>query len=281
MSSYRPGILPLFAAAALVAAAPVHAADPVSPAAALKVVDQAVRAAGGAEALAGLGILQAEIHNEEVTAKGEQHISDFTAWVNGGNVEQLRLQLNPQVLLVDNGKKSWAVVKGELDTRRQTPLMARMTLHDRLFPLLLPFSLEVEGIRATSVSRTTWEGDAVWKLTVEFPPNYFTTPILNTPWEIMVRRSDGRVVMAQLFAPEEYAKIGAEGMRYRFLGWATVGPVRLPSDLLIVGIDTNGAESGHVRTVKIRWKALGLPDEPLFMHPEDLEALDEGDLPGR
>ncbi len=244
-------------------------------------VHRAVRAAGGSKALAGLGILKAEIHNEEITAKGERHVEKMTAWINGADLEQLRLLYTPQVLLVDNGRRAWAVVQGKLDTRRQTPLRARTTLHDRLFPLLLPFSLENEGIRVTSVTGATWEGDSCWKLTVEFPPGYFTTPILNTPWEILVRKSDGRIVMAQLFAPEEYVKVGAEGMRYRFLGWKKVGGVLLPSDLLIVGIDGNGAESGHVRTVKIRWESLGLPEEPLFMHPEDLEAMEEGDLPGR
>ncbi len=269
-------------AATMVAAVPTaHATGPEGSGRTAKAVDLAMKAAGGANALAGLGILKAHIHNEETTAKGEQHVTDMTAWVNGADLEQLRLQYTPRILLVDNGIKAWAMIDGQLDTRRQTPLMARTTLHDRLFPLLLPFSLGIEGVRVTSVTGATWEGEPVWKLTVEFPPNYFTTPIFNTPWELLVRRSDGRLLVAQLFAPEEYLKVGAEGVRYRFLRWEKVGPARLASDLLVVGIDQNGAESGHVRTVKVRWESLGMPSEPLFMHPEDLEAMEEGDLPGR
>ena len=259
---------------ATVLAVPASAATPTPQA----VVDRAVKAAGGAEAFNGLGLLHITATEDETTEEGKRTRAAFTAFVGSAGLRSARLETPKGVTLARTGDTAWAQVGGKLDERPQTPRMASGMVNAKLFPVLLPFSLKEKGVAVTTVEAVSWDGSPAWQLTVTFERGFFSSPLMMEPWTIVVSRADYRVLAAEFHPAADFSQVSAEGVRYRPLKLAEVGGVRLPEQLLVIGVDANGAERGHVRITKLAYEVK--PADPtLFVNPKKLEALDQGDLP--
>jgi len=242
------------------------------------VVDRAVKTAGGMDAFAGLGVIRIATQEEETTEKGKRSTRAFTAYVGTSSLRTMRLELPNQIILGRTGDAAWAQVRGKLDERPQTPSMARGMINAKLFPLLLPFTLKEKGVTVTRVEPDSWDGTPAWRLTVVFEKGFFSSPLMRDPWTIVVSRSDSRLLAAEFHPAEEFSQVSSEGVRYRPLKLVEVGGIRLPSQLLVIGVDANGAEKGHVRVSKLSYQVK--PADPtLFINPKKLEALEQGDLP--
>jgi hypothetical protein len=210
------------------------AADAPTPAA---VVEQMLESAGGSDAFTRLGVLEFAIDQEETLSDGERISTHFVAYTIGSDLDTARIALSDSVVVASHDGKGWAASDGELDTRPQTPRMAVGTIHQKLFPLLLP------------------------------------------EWLLTVRRSDHTVVAAEFLPPVEFRKVTTEGVRYRYLQHATIDGVRLPTQVLLDGIDFDRVENGHVRVTKIKPSVRGPFEAELFVDPRRLELL-EGGTPG-
>jgi hypothetical protein len=156
--------------------------------------------------------------------------------------------------------------------------MAIGTLHQKLFPLLLPFSLEMQGAVPTSVESATFEGTPAWAVNVRFDEGFFFgSPIMQTSWQVFAARDDGRYLGAEFQPPEELrVKVEAKGMRFQPLRFATTGGVRLPNHVLVDGIDALGRPTGHVRVTKIETAAAPW-DLGLFVDPQVLARMQDED----
>jgi hypothetical protein len=145
-----------------------------------------------------------------------------------------------------------------------------------MFPLLLPFSLTMNGVHVSEVVAATFEDQPVWQLNVVFDRFFFVSASMNTDWRMTVRRSDHALLAAEFLPPVEFRKVTTEGVRYRYLQHATIGGVRLPTQVLLDGIDFDRVENGHVRVTKVKPSPRGPFDPELFVDPRRLEALAGG-----
>ncbi len=239
-------------------------------------IQRLTEAAGAARAGSIDGVLKLEITTEETTLDGKSHKGAYTAWVNPSSWRQRRIKISPTVIVGFDGKAGWATVNGKNDTRPQTPLQAAGTINRFLFPLLLPFSLQTPGVTIGKPKPGTWEKDPAVQLPLSFPPNFFYSPVMDTQWILTLDPKKEKVLGAEFRAPEEYARLGAEGMRYYILTRTVVDGVTLPTKLLAVAIDRDGNESGHVKVYSATiTKVPG--DASLFLSPSALAAIGEGD----
>jgi len=262
--------------ATLMAASVVQAAAP----SASDVVDGMLRAAGGREAFSELGVIQLRADENETRSDGSTMSNTFTAWIDSSTFANLRLEMPPEVVLARNNDTLWAQVAGKLDTRPQTPRQVDGTLNAKLFPLLLPFSLEMPGvIVGDSVTEASVEGTDTWRIEVSFRPFFFPTPTMNTVWYVHADRRDGSFVAAEFLPPVELRNVNDEGVRYRPLKHETHGGVKLTTQLLMDGIDFSWIPNGHVRVTKATVTTGGRFDPRLFFHPDRLDALEEDDIP--
>ncbi len=267
-------VRPFVLAVTLLTAAGVHAAAP-SPESA---ISRMLTAEGGVDTFHKLGVLKLVVSEDESTASGRTRQSTFTAYVSTIELNHLRLELPNQVVIARNAGEGWATMSGKPDTRPQTPAMAVGTCNQRLFPLLLPFSVTMAGTSPTAVTEATFQGQPAWRIDLVFEREFFASPVMNVTWQIYASKKDGSFLGAEFQPPLEYAaKAGAEGVRYRVLATQKVGDVTLPSQVLMEGIDAKGHPSGHNRTVKIAASVHGPWDAALFMDPRKLEAIEEGD----
>jgi len=242
-----------------------------------KLVQKLTEAAGAAAAAKLDGVLKLEVETEETTSDGKSHKVNYTAWVNPASWIQRRIQINPKVVIGFDGKNGWAIINGQNDTRPQTPLQARGTINRYLFPVLLPFSLDTPKLVFGPPEPGKWENDPAVQLTLGFPPNFFYTPIMDTQWMLTLNPEKTKVLGVEFRPPQEYVKLGAEGIRYYVLTRKTIEGVTLPTKLLAVAIDADGNESGHVKTYSVTvTKVEG--DVSLFLSPEALKAIGEGDV---
>ncbi len=247
------------------------------PPSAKTLVDRAKMAAGGEDAFTKLGVVKMKIHEDEVTAKGEKHPADFTGYANTAHLDQMRLELPGDVVLATlGGGKGWATVAGTEDTRPLTPYKSVTTIRTKLFPLLVPFSLDLDGITISDVEPATWEGKAVWKMKVTFPKDFFGSPIMDVPWELLQDRESGAMLAWQFLPPPEYESYTTEGMRFRLLTTKPVDGVTLPAKILAEGITTDGNINNHYRTVEVEVTPLGDTGAELFLPPSVRERLDSG-----
>ncbi len=252
------------------------AADDPTPA---TVVERMIEAAGGRDAFTRLGVLELTIDQEETLSDGERIASSHTCYVLSSDLDTARINLSDTVVVASHDGKGWATNGGEPDTRPQTPRMAVGTIHQKIFPLLLPFSLALEGAHVNEVVAATFEDQPVWQLTVVFDRLFFVSPSMNTDWRLTVRRSDHTLLAAEFLPPIEFRKVTTEGVRYRYLQQAPIDGVRLPTQILLDGIDFDRIENGHVRVTKMKSSIRGPFDPELFVDPRRLEAL-AGGAPG-
>jgi len=238
----------------------------------------ALDAAGGLEAFRQLGVIEMAMSQEETLSSGKQRKTQATAYFDARSLADLRLELPGDIVVGRNRDLGWSTRDGEVDDRPQTPRMAKGTLNQRLFPILLPFSLTMDGVTLSDPVETNFEGEAVWRIAVDFPEAFFVAPSMTTTWYVHIRRSDHQVLGIEFLPPPEVRQVRSEGVRYRILKRATLGTsVQLPIQILLDGIDLNGAPTGHVRVTRARATIRGLYEPALFLHPMQLEEI-EGNM---
>ncbi len=261
----------LMTALVLAIALPAAAAAPTAQAA----VEKMTAAAGGLDAFSSFAMVTLQVAEDESAAGGRQRTGHYVAHAATVGLAQLRLDMGKGTVIARNGGDGWAMMGGTVDTRPQTPAMAFGTANQRLFPLLLPFSLGMDGVAVGAVAEGTWDGKPAWRLDVDFTRNFFASPVMQTTWQVYAAKSDWSLLGAEFQPVAQFAGV-AEGVRYRVLRTAVVKGVRLPTELLMEGIDANRVPNGHNRTVTITAEPRPW-DASLFIDPQHLEAMDEDD----
>ncbi|MCU0234624.1 MAG: hypothetical protein MUE90_11425 [Thermoanaerobaculales bacterium] len=239
-----------------------------------EVADRVLAALGG-DAFSVIGVLELAVDEEQTRNDGTTSRNRYTAWVDTANLQNARLQLPGEVVVARGGGEGWSTTKGVLDDRPQTPGMAARTLNQTLFPLLLPYSLRMEGVWVKEVAETTWEGRPAWALLVPFAKGFFMSPVLTTTWRVVVAKDDASVLAVDFLPSVEYQEVQPMGMRYRILKYDEVNGARVPSQILAVGMNLAGQESGATRLTRVTPKIYGPWDPRLFVNPQRLEALEE------
>ena len=242
------------------------------------IVEQAISAAELESTLAEHDMIRAAIRQEETTSDGSSTVRNVTALIHGAHLENIRLELGDGITLVLNNTTGWAMMRGLIDTRPQTPAMAAGTIRQTVFPLFLPFSLRMDGVQLGTVTKGSFDGTPAWVVEVEFDANFFAAPSMVTTWAIFISRADNSVLGAHFHPPEEFHAVTDEGIRYRFLKRQNTDGLSLPAHVLLDGIDLNGAENGHVRVTKITTTTAGPLDLGLFINPTESDRLDKGDI---
>jgi hypothetical protein len=258
----------------VLAALLVPAVSPAAPPDAAALLDGMLEAAGGLQGFRDLGMIEIALTEEETTSGSSQRTQRSTAYVDATTLTNLRLELPGEIVVARGGAKGWATRAGVPDDRPQTPRMALATLNQRLFPLLLPFTATMEGVRLGAVNETSFEGEPAWRVAVRFQENFFIAPSMATTWYLYIRKADGSLLAAEFLPPPEVRDVRDEGIRYRVLKQAPIGAgVKLPVQVLLDGIDLNGSPTGHVRVTKMQVTVRGPYDPTLFLHPLEVQAM--------
>ncbi len=272
MHRYLPALL--LATAVSVAALPAAAEVPT----AATLIDRAIAVSEAGSTLADHDMLRASIRQEETAKDGTSKVTEMTAVYYGESLDSVRLEFGQGISLVLDGTTSWAMRRGQLDTRALAPRMAGGTIRQILFPLLLPFSLRMPGVNPGAVREGTFDDQPVWVMEVDFDKDFFVVPSMDTTWRIFFSRDDGSVLGAEYFPPEEFRSVQEEGVRYRVLTRSDVDGLTLPNNVLLDGIDATGIENGHVRVTKIDTVTAGPYDRSIFIHPDEQARIESGDI---
>lgn len=242
------------------------------------VVERAISATETKSTLAQHDMLRLAIHDDETASDGTNKTRDLTAIVHGGHLENVRFELGGNISLVLNNNTGWAMIQGQVDTRPQTPRMAAGNIRQTIFPLMLPYSLRMDGVILGLVTEGSFDGTPAWVIEVSFRPDFFTAPSMLTTWKVFISRADNLVLGAEFLPPAEFHAVTDEGIRYRILKRQDVDGLNLPAQVLLDGIDLNGVENGHVKVTKISAQTVGPLDLALFINPDDAARLDAGDV---
>ena len=257
----------------LILATPVlSAADTPEP---NEIVDRMIAAAGG-EAFASIGILELVVTEEEIRRDGSRGGKSYSLLVDTTNVMNLRMEIPGDVVVAGTKGGGWSTVKGVLDDRRQTVQMARRTLNQTAFTLLLPFSLRMEGVWAKEVREAVIDGREVWVMALPFAKGFFVNPILTTDWIMVVARDDYSLISIEFAPSKEFHEVAPAGIRYRYIKEKDVGGAKIAEQVLAVSIDQQFQDSGATRVTKIASKVRPW-DATLFLSPARLEALEKDD----
>jgi hypothetical protein len=239
-----------------------------------EIIDRMIDAAGGREEFSSLGLLFLKLDEEETTSDGQAHKTVTKAYVSTTELDTFRLEMQPALTLARAGDKGWAVFRGQLDKRPQTPNMAKGTIHNKLFPVLMPYALAMHEVNLLGAREGTFDGQDAYRIDLSFSPNFFASPVMNSVWSVFVAKKDYKFLAASFQPPKSLAEAETEGIRYRYLKHTNIGAVRLPSQIQMDGLFANGLENGHVRIINMQAEVHGW-DATLFLDPEELKALDE------
>ena len=110
-----------------------------------EIVDRMIAAAGG-EAFSQLGVLKLEVHEEQTRNDGTQTANNYVLMVDTANLANLRMEYPNGTVVGGSAAGGWGVENGVQDDRPQTPTMARKILNLAAFPLLMPYSLKMDGV---------------------------------------------------------------------------------------------------------------------------------------
>ncbi len=94
--------------------------------------------------------------------------------------------------------------------------MAAGNIRQTIFPLMLPFSLRMDGVFLGMVTEGSFDGTPAWVIEVNFKPDFFTAPSMLTTWKVFVSRADNLVLGAEFLPPAEFHAVTDEGIRYRY-----------------------------------------------------------------
>ncbi|RLE23475.1 MAG: hypothetical protein DRJ65_11760 [Acidobacteria bacterium] len=233
-------------------------------------------ASGGMEAFEKLGVIRLEITEKDSFADGTDLSSSFTATLDT-RLDNIRLEMGDgQIVIVSNGDNGWALIRGQLDERKQTLQMAPKVIRKKLLPWLLPFTLNLNGVYfPDSPSATTFAGKPALKAAFTVPDSFFDTPVMNTKWTAFLSKDDNRIVGAEFLPNEEYKEAMKEGMRYHITKATELKGVRIPTEINVTGIDAAGRTTQTKRTITIKATIVNEPSPALFLHPELLQAFEE------
>ncbi len=268
------GVLSVLGAAAL-AAAPVAAQQTQQAQGAAKappaktIIQQACEAAGGDAVFNALGAVQVDISSQEVTADGHTSSTARRIIFQAPGPIPGRLEMaGGSVVAGDDGSGGWALIGRKPDTRTATVYMVQRSIQTALFPILLPFSLNWNGVNVSEVAAATVDGKAAWELTLSFPLSFFDNPQIGTTWKVDVDQHTFAVLRAESPFVDLGKGITSDGMRFSWAKRAQVRGVTLPAEQTIIGIDLYGHENAHNRMDTISYGAPGVKDaEALYANP--------------
>lgn len=258
------------AALAIVAIATPAAAQP-SPE---QLIDRAIQAQGSPEEFRNFGVLRMEVDGTETMLDGSTRKDVYTAYLDT-TFKNSRIETPNNVVVVKNDSVGWATINGKVDQRQQSPRFSVGFNHEKIFPVMLPHSLKMDGVVIGEVAHeNTFGGKPAWSFTVAFEKMFFVTPLINDRWEVFVSREDGRYLGARFMPVAEYQDVQPEGMQYTPVAYQTVDGVEIPSQVVVDGIDASGTETGHVSVVKIEAEALYEPGIAYFLSPDRLAEIE-------
>lgn len=241
-----------------------------------EILDRVVAAAGG-EAFTKIGVLKLEVSQEEIRIDGTSTKKSYTAYVSTMDLENQRIEYPDQLVIGHNLAGGWSTMAGVMDDRPQTSVRAERSLNQTLFPLLLPHSLKMEGVRASEYREATLNERQVWLVALPFLKGFFNSPVLNTSWLMVVDQQDASLVTMEFFPSPEFRDVSPVGVRYRVIEYQEVAGAMIPEQILAVGINYRGEESGNSRVTRIKASVHGKWDPVLFLSPTQIEALEEKD----
>jgi hypothetical protein len=240
-----------------------------------EILEKMIAAAGG-EAFAGLGILELEVTAEEIRNDGTQSGKSFTLIVDTSNLDNLRMELPGEVVVAASKGGGWSTTANVLDDRPQVSKMARLTINQAAFSLLLPFSLQMEGVWLKEVRETQLDGRDVWVITLPFSKGFFVSPVMETTWILVVAKDDYSIHSLEFAPAPAFADVSPVGVRYRILKQKEIDGATIVEQMLATGINSQYRESGANRVTKIASKVQPW-DPTLFLSPQQLEALEKDD----
>lgn len=218
-------------------------------------LNRAWEEAGGLEAFNRLGILLVEVSAEETTQEGTISSSKSRTYFLAPGPTPGRIEIDkPAVLSGDDGSGGWAIVGGKPDARPSTKAMVKRLVTTNLFTVMLPFSLNWDGVNARGVEPTVVKGIPVWRLFIEMPPGFFHSPQIATTWRVDFDRTTYAVVQADCPATDLGKGITADGMRVSWDGHRSVMGLRLPGVQRVIGLSETGAEKAHSRKEQVRYE---------------------------
>jgi hypothetical protein len=257
----------------LIVSSSVAAEESIEP---HEILNRVVAAAGGEE-FTKIGVLKLEVSQEETRADGAITESTYTAYVSTSNLENQRLEYPNDLVIGHHGAGGWSTLAGVMDDRPQTSVRAEKTLRQIIFPWLLPHSLKMQGVRASEYREAALDDRGVWLVALPFAKGFFNSPVLNTSWLMVVDQEDASLVTMEFYPGPQFRDVSPVGVRYRVLEYQEVAGAKIPKQILAVGINAHGVESGHTRVTSIEASVHGPWDPALFLSPAQLEALEEDD----
>ena len=157
--------------------------------------------------------------------------------------------------------------------------MAYRTLNQSLFTLLLPFSLEMDGVWTKEVIEVAWEDRTAWALLLPFTKGFFVSPVLETTWRIVVDKETSLILAFDFMPPVEFRHVESTGVLYGTLAYNEIEGAKIPSSVIAIGLSLDEQEIGTYRTTKIDSSVYDSWDPTLFINPKRLEAIEEGGPP--
>jgi len=222
-----------------------------------EIVARACQAAGGLQAFQKLGFLRLELSSSEVTQDGKTQESNKVLIFHPDAIVPVRLEIPAMgVIAGDDGSGGWAVIGGRPDPRPSTTVLVRRMITADAFPLTMPFSLTWPGVAVTGVSEGTVGNRPTWRLAVTLARNFFHSPQIATQWTVDLDKETYQVLRADSPYTDLGKGVVADGMRFSWSAYTTVGGVRLPTQQLVVGLDPFGNEKAHSRKDKASWQIL-------------------------
>jgi len=261
-------------AVALVAPA-VSAVEPPEP----EVLLQRMIDAVGGDAFSKLGILKIEVSEEEIKRDGDTDVDGFVAYVDTADLGNLRMELPGDVVVARIGADGWSTTAGTLDERPQTPSMAYRALNQSLFKLLMPYSLQMEGVWIKEVLEVPWEDGTAWALLLPFTKGFFVSPVLETTWRVVVDKETSLILAYDFMPPYQYRDVENTGVRYGILAYQEIEGAKIPSRVIAVGLTLDEQEIGTYRVTKSELSIHDTWAPALFINPKRLEAIEEGAPP--
>lgn len=240
-----------------------------------EILEKMLAAAGG-DAFAKLGILELDVDVEETRNDGTRSVRNFRAFVDTSNLSSMRVEFPDDVVVVATPTGGWSTTDGVLDDRPQTPKMAKLTTNQSLFPLLLPYSLQMEGVWLDKVYETTLDERDVWVISMPFAKGFFSNPVMETTWVLVVAQDDYSIVSLEFAPSPAFADVAPVGVRYRILKQKDLEGALVAEQVLAIGINSQHQESGANRITRIVPKVRPW-DATLFLSPKQLEELEEED----
>ncbi len=240
-----------------------------------EILEKMITAAGG-EAFAALGILELEVTEEEIRNDGTQSGKSYTLMVDTSNLDNLRMEFPGEVVVAASKGGGWSTTGNVLDDRPQAPKMARLTINQSAFHLLLPFSLQMEGVWLKEVREAQLGGRDVWVIALPFSKGFFVSPVMETTWILVVAKDDYSIQSLEFAPAPAFADVSPVGVRYRILKKKEIDGATIAEQVLAIGINSQFQESGANRVSRIAAKVQAW-DPTLFLSPAQLEALEKDD----